>query len=126
MVAALLLLADPAVSETGDGFTGYFADNLPTVIAAFVAVGMALWLLKMLFVSIGVAAPGGGGDYGGKADGFGYGGGDEEYGYEGFDDYEHYPEMSAEEEASVDRYGMWGSGLMSDEEYDRAEGRDIA
>jgi len=49
--------ADITVTSAGTDLTTYFTDNLPTVIAAFIAVAMAIWVLGLLFKSVGVKKP---------------------------------------------------------------------
>jgi hypothetical protein len=49
--------ADATITSAGSSLTTYFTDNLPTVIGAFIAVAMAVWLLGLLFRSVGVRKP---------------------------------------------------------------------
>jgi hypothetical protein len=49
--------ADATITDAKTQLTTYFTDNLPTVIAAFVAVAMAIWALHLLFNSTGVKKP---------------------------------------------------------------------
>jgi hypothetical protein len=59
MIAATsaLAAADPTITDAKTQVTTYFTDNLPTIIAAFVAVAMAIWGLSLLFRSVGVKKP---------------------------------------------------------------------
>jgi uncharacterized oligopeptide transporter (OPT) family protein len=46
--------ADPALTDAKTQATSYFSSNLAVVVGGFIAVAGALWLLSMLFNSIGV------------------------------------------------------------------------
>jgi hypothetical protein len=52
-----LAAADPTIESAKTSVTTYFTDNLPVVIAAFIAVAMAIWALSLLFKSVGVRRP---------------------------------------------------------------------
>jgi hypothetical protein len=56
-VANAFAAADPTITDAKTQVTTYFTDNLPTIIAAFVAVAMAIWGLSLLFRSVGVKKP---------------------------------------------------------------------
>lgn len=55
--SALAQTPDPVLVNAKDSVTDYFTDNLGTVIAAFVAIALAIWLLRMLFRSVGIGRP---------------------------------------------------------------------
>ncbi len=52
-----LAAADAALTTQVTGLQTYFTDNIGTVIAAFVAISMLLWLLSIAFRSVGVKKP---------------------------------------------------------------------
>jgi hypothetical protein len=49
--------ADTTVTSTGTQVTSFFTDNLPTILTAFVAIAMVIWILGLLFRSVGVKKP---------------------------------------------------------------------
>ena len=57
VVSSAMAAADTVLTQASGSITSYFTDNVGTVIAAFVAIGLAIWLLRMLFRSVGVGRP---------------------------------------------------------------------
>ncbi len=49
--------ADPTVTSASSSVTTFFTDNLPTLITAFIAIAMVVWVLGLLFRSVGVRKP---------------------------------------------------------------------
>jgi hypothetical protein len=57
LVGQAFAAADPVLTSAKTSLTTYFTDNLPVVIAGFIAVAMAIWALHLLFNSTGVKKP---------------------------------------------------------------------
>jgi hypothetical protein len=57
LASSALAAPDPTITDVKTQLTTYFTDNLPTVIAAFVAVAVALWMIGVLTAKIGVRKP---------------------------------------------------------------------
>jgi len=45
---------DPTLSDASDSVTTYFTDNLSVAVGAFIAVAGVLWILALIFRSVGI------------------------------------------------------------------------
>jgi len=45
---------DPTLTSASDQVTSYFTDNLGVAVGAFVAVAGVLWILALIFRSVGI------------------------------------------------------------------------